>query len=335
MLQIDFYESGIGETIVITFPSGGIGIIDAHPSAEKTRSDITEIVAGKKIHFVCLTHPHSDHGEDLPKILATAKPDFFWHTVDDFTRLISCLEGGSVSFQTNYKDFTQDMHKGWPQFMVKLFSTAGRNKIPHRTLKDNLVPFEIDGVSITALSPDEEMKEKWIKAYQSRIESGRIKALPSPNFLSAILSVQYGGVVALLGGDALKVNWNKAIPNYLKRKLPKATVLKVPHHGARNAFEFSPKGHKANYLSLLRADQKPIAILFAGDVDHPDKEVFARLNKASDVYWFHNPEIQSPDPLALLQHSGFKPVSERKPVYSSFTVKIAPSGEVEASSVPI
>jgi hypothetical protein len=40
MLKIDFYESGIGDTTVITFPDGGVGVVDANrlanpPSASK------------------------------------------------------------------------------------------------------------------------------------------------------------------------------------------------------------------------------------------------------------------------------------------------------------
>jgi len=69
MLKLDFYESGEGETIVLTFPSGGLGIVDAHPSSSTSRQEILQITRGKTIHFVCLTHPHKDHGADLIPIL--------------------------------------------------------------------------------------------------------------------------------------------------------------------------------------------------------------------------------------------------------------------------
>ena len=68
MLTFDFYESGRGETIVVTFPDGGIGVVDAHPSTRANRLRIEEIVSGKKIHFICLTHPHADHGRDFRRV---------------------------------------------------------------------------------------------------------------------------------------------------------------------------------------------------------------------------------------------------------------------------
>lgn len=56
MLKFDFYESGVGETIIVTFPNGGIGVIDAHPSPTSSRPAILEIVGKRQIHFICLTH---------------------------------------------------------------------------------------------------------------------------------------------------------------------------------------------------------------------------------------------------------------------------------------
>ena len=63
MLQIDFYESGDGETILLTFPNGGMGIVDAiRLPLLPTR--LLDLIRGRTVHFVCLTHPHRDHGMD-------------------------------------------------------------------------------------------------------------------------------------------------------------------------------------------------------------------------------------------------------------------------------
>src|SRR5437016_6343827 len=92
-LRVDFYESGIGETILVTFPSGGLGLIDAHPSSLATRPEILEIIKGKKLHFVCLTHPHADHGEDLVSVLEQhADIEEFWHTIFDVPAFIYGIE---------------------------------------------------------------------------------------------------------------------------------------------------------------------------------------------------------------------------------------------------
>ena len=40
MLKVDFYESGQGETIILEFPDGGLGLVDAHPSRSRARPEI-------------------------------------------------------------------------------------------------------------------------------------------------------------------------------------------------------------------------------------------------------------------------------------------------------
>jgi len=64
----------------ITFPSGGIAIVDAHPSPTASRPDILELIRDKAIHFACLTHPHADHGRDLVDIIRESDPTVLWHT---------------------------------------------------------------------------------------------------------------------------------------------------------------------------------------------------------------------------------------------------------------
>src|SRR2546423_1120462 len=92
-LRVEFYESGIGETIVIRFPSGGVGLVDAHPSIHGLRPEIQDIITGRKLHFVCLTHPHADHGVDLIKVLQN-HPDIgeFWHTIFEIPAFIFGVE---------------------------------------------------------------------------------------------------------------------------------------------------------------------------------------------------------------------------------------------------
>jgi len=54
-LTIDFYESGVGETIRITFPDGGLGIVDAHPSSCGHRPHILDLV--RTITFISSASP--------------------------------------------------------------------------------------------------------------------------------------------------------------------------------------------------------------------------------------------------------------------------------------
>ena len=141
----------------------------------------------------------------------------------------------------------------------------------------------IDGVEIHCLGPEENAKHKFIAAYRTRIE-GREAKIPDANLLSAILVLKYGESIVVLGSDALKANWNKAVKNFRESKLPKAHVLKVPHHGALNAM--AP--HPNNYLDICSKSPRAKAVLFAGDSKHPHPDVHAKLRERTELFCLSN-----------------------------------------------
>jgi len=156
--------------------------------------------------------------------------------------------------------------------MTTIFGTVADRNIPDHTLRADLEPQEIAGVKIHILSPEESEQKRSRDAY-TNIAKGVRKGFPDPNALSAILALEYAGRTVLLGADALKVNWESAAKKYRRLNLEKATVLKVPHHGAANAMGFQKK--ETSYLDLC--SQETVSVLFAGDVDHPDSQVEEKL----------------------------------------------------------
>src|SRR6267142_1579356 len=123
-LRIDFYESGIGDTIIVTFPSGGIGLIDAHPSQYTHRPDIHQLVVGRKLLFVCLTHPHADHGVDLIPVLERhPEIDEFWSTIFEIPAFIFGVEQ-TVNFPSPVQQFAAKMNQDWGEFLVYLFGAV-------------------------------------------------------------------------------------------------------------------------------------------------------------------------------------------------------------------
>ena len=272
-LTIDFFESGVGETIRITFPDGGIGIVDAHPSQTGKRPPIDQLVDGRKIHFVCLTHPHADHGIDLIPILRDHPDiDSFWHTLSAVDVFVFAEAGQVPNYRSPIREAVAQFQGRWGRFLTQIYGHAGKRELPHHNLRADLESTEIAGVGIHFLGPEESEQNRFTSAYQE-IARGQRKGFPDPNALSAILALEYGGSVVLLGADGLKKNWEAAIRKYRRLGLSEAAILKVPHHGASNAFEFSRGKH--SYLDLC--SQETIAILFAGDVDHPDCRVDERL----------------------------------------------------------
>ncbi len=271
-LKIDFYESADGETIILEFPDGGLGVVDAHPSAQNSRPPILHLVADRKIHFVCLTHPHADHGVDLIPILQRHKPIAeFWQTSPSVSSFVYHCATERPNYPSPVRRFVNQLADGWAEFLLDLYSSLG--DIPVKQLHSRVQPETIAGVRIWFLGPEEQVANKFAETYKTRA-SGSFKALPTPNLLSAILGIEYGGTFVILGADALKRNWSDAIKAHARNRLPRALVLKVPHHGAANALELK-KGSK-NYLDLCTKDGA-LSVLFAGDSKHPHPRVFQEL----------------------------------------------------------
>ena len=291
MLKIDFYESGVGETILLTFPHGGMGIVDAHPSPTACRPGILDLVAGRPLHFVCLTHPHRDHGLDLiPVLEKNPHVEAFWHTVSDVDVTVF-LQQEAMNYP-NYpsacREAVERMKKGWAEFLVDLYGAVVENECIHRhQLRSNLRPELVDGVNIHFLGPDESMAQRFVAAHNKRLQDFQTP-LPSANLLSAILALQYGGVTVLLGADALKENWRSATRLFHKDGLPKVRILKVPHHGASNALQIQRHGQEHNYLDICSREPRAKSVLFAGDAKHPDHGVYRRLKAQTDLLCLSN-----------------------------------------------
>lgn len=285
MLNLDFYESGDGETIVLTFPSGGMGIVDAHPSSLPNRPGILDLIRGRTVHFVCLTHPHRDHGADLIPVLEQHQEvRSFWHTVDDVQVTVFLQQ--EVMNYPNYPSECREavirMKKGWAKFLIDLYGAVAQKGIPRHQLRSDLRTHEVDGVEISVLSPDETITQRFVRAHGNRLRDFKA-VLPDPNLLSAVLALKYGGVVVLLGGDALKENWRSATRLFFDLKLPKAAILKVSHHGASDALQTDLRQHEHNYLDICSHQPPAKSVLFAGDTKHPDPKVFRHIRNRMDV----------------------------------------------------
>ncbi len=282
MLKFDFYESGHGETTIITFPDNGIGIIDAYPSQSNSRPDILKLIENKIIHFICLTHPHDDHAKDLATITnpsADACVPVLWHTITDIHQWAYYSTEFNVFPAGSMQNAIKRIRKETAMTTIKLFENIAHRNINTHKLRNDLVAKNIAGVEIYCLSPTEKVQQKFIsKEVRSK------NRFPDPNKLSAILAFHYGKTVFIHGGDALKSNWFDAAEKFFSLHIPNATIIKIPHHGSANSFSFKKTKHQHNYLDLCDANKAIKSILFAGDSTHPNEAVYQELLKNSTVY---------------------------------------------------
>lgn len=288
MLTVDFYESGQGETILVRFPDGGVGVVDAHPSRSKLRPGIETLVGGQRLHFLCLTHPHADHGVDLFKALtAAARVDHYWHTVTDVQTLFFSVTQQRV-YPDRFSSLLTDLRIAWAEYLIDLYDEVKTRTAADpgfiQKINDKRRSDEIAGVKVHFLGPLEADQNHFTSTYLELVQ-GRHRNKPDENTLSAILAFEYGGHLVVLGSDALTANWTEAEARCRKEKLPKAILLKVPHHGAQNSLG---DPHGKTYLDLCRPNKETKAVLFGGDAKHPHAKVFERLKGKTMVQCLAN-----------------------------------------------
>jgi hypothetical protein len=200
-------------------------------------------------------------------------------------------------------DEALDIKKGWARFVLRLLDTVFAKQIPDNPLRNDLQTYDIAGVKITVGWPNRAALREYIEVYLDRLEKPQ-KDLPDHNSVSAVLIFEYADRVVLLGADALKNSWTSVKRIFHERKIPKASVLKVPHHGAINALHLHPNKNRISYLELC--EKGCYSILFAGDVDHPDLNVKTRLKDHTDLKSLFNIDdgVANSDPLKLAMHGG-------------------------------
>lgn len=287
-----------------------MGIVDAHPTPSRSRAAITELVAGRKLHFVCLTHPHEDHGRDLVPILEShPEVEEFWHTNSDIAPFVFRLQE-MTNWPSEVQTVAREIAGGWANFHIDLYGAVAERDIPIHQVRAGDEPRNYDGVVVHALAPEEGVQQKFLQFWLNRAGDPTSKR-PNPNLLSAVLALQWGESVVLLGADALKPAWTTAVARYRKLALPKAVVLKVPHHGAANALELDRNARRPSYLDICHhAETHCRAVLFAGDTKHPHERVHERLHARTELHCLINGRCgQYPDDKLALELEGAKPVS--------------------------
>lgn len=291
-IKLDFYESGKGETTIITFPDESVGIIDAFPSASSNgkRPDILSLVQGKTIRFVCLSHPHDDHAKDLVPIIKNSNPEEFWNTVPDsrsfFYALTEENEFKDV-LSTNYLNYRKETTKS----LVQLFGYARTSKINQMKISDRTKSMNIEGVNLSFLAPSISSLSCYSCGIENAIGENKNRELnfPNANLISSVILLEFGGFIFVHGGDTEAEQWICAHKNWEVEGRKMAGLFKIPHHGAYNGLfpkiQLKKKGVK-NYSKMFDMNSK--VILF-GNSNHPDKEVFNKIqNKTKDIFCLIN-----------------------------------------------
>lgn len=333
-LRFSFLESGKGETILIDFPNGKSGVVDCCNSSTGCRPELATELANRDVAFVCLTHPHLDHGQGMHVLLDRCRVVEFWHSLPDVQPFLYWISEGP-RFRSPLASFAEERRVSQAKFMIDIWTSVLTNNITALSYDASRKSVSIGDVLIHFLGPNRGVAQEELKRLRESVTKDYRQPAELNNF-SLILGFEFANKLVILGSDALRSGWKQAFEEWHRSKLPKASVLKVPHHGASNAFDLRPSNQRPiNPWDLCSKDA--IAVLFAGDFQHPNARVHAELQRRTRLISLFDPASTpaTANPLGL-QTFGARHVERRlRPhLCCRAIVEIGQDGSVTNSLVP-
>jgi len=153
-LKVVFLNVGQGDAILIIFPNGEQALIDGGPdkSAMQKISDYLPPF-DKKIEYVVLTHPHSDHLAGFIEIFDRYEIGQIFmtgvtHTTDDYLEFLRLIEEKNIKTIIIDSIKTLDIASTTWQFLAPAESLAGR-RIDN--LNNSSIVFKLSYVSTSVL----------------------------------------------------------------------------------------------------------------------------------------------------------------------------------------
>jgi len=191
------------------------------------------------------------------------------------------------------------MQSEWAHTFLDIFDSIQQRRIPDKILQSNLASWEVSGVRVHVLSPSEAVRREFRQTLVAKVDDPDIQ-FPDENRLSAVLALEFGTNLVLLGADAPRNEWRDAHSEWRNKKLPKACILKIPHHGSSDTVDWRGGKSTAHFLEMCLAGTDTKAVLFAGDYSHPSKDVYERLIIETDLFCLGNGlKSSAPNPLRI------------------------------------
>lgn len=205
---------GTGESVLLRVPPDQWMVVDSFQCGTPSRAAALSVVEhfGGVVAAIALTHPHADHYAGIGDLIDASK-----------TALLACVHpGDDGDDRATPNDPVAAMREGAKPTYVRIWDEW--SKAPHRRWDTfRSTQRNIGAATITSLHP--------VRPISRSSWSGDL------NSLSSAMLVEWKGVRLLLGADVPKSEW----PD-IARSFPgigNHSVLKVPHHGSRNAIDES------------------------------------------------------------------------------------------------
>ncbi|MCX6377389.1 MAG: MBL fold metallo-hydrolase [Armatimonadetes bacterium] len=286
-LQIHVLDVTYGDSIVVRFPDGKVGLVDCATSERDPRDRVPVLSWLEKnridtLEFVCLTHPHLDHFAGMVDVLKSIRVKEFWHTVDNVHLLMleASRAGGLTSLSLLRESFAE-MHRRLAEVFHAVYDRSGSMRIRRVCSKSDPL-FSAGEVTITALAPQDMDVEYFEKKVREDFDAGLVgKDKSAFNRVSAVLLMEWKGVKVALGGDAPAGVWRRikeSSAQAVRKDLDRSwNVMKVGHHGAADCFFPQMWSH---FLARSGAD----LVVSSDGVTHPSAAFLSSCRGLDRVY---------------------------------------------------
>ncbi len=269
ILTVHVIGAGFGESIILEFPNGSVGVIDCFsPKLDLAAADrikknptlhfLVEELRADRLAFVAFTHPHEDHGRGLSHILEEYRNriDQIW--IFDAFQAISLERYFKALLLSDRRLPIESLLDDPPGiFSVELmkikeavFEQCALSN-PNRAdicLFNGPKPRSIPGepVMIRLLGPSEALcvtyKERLAENLMGLLDDdGEIAEGWDPtnvnhNIASPAIVIEFGKSRILLAGDMERLGWEEVWRDYSNDGSLSSLFVKVSHHGSETGY---------------------------------------------------------------------------------------------------
>lgn len=263
MLTVTFKNVGHGDTIILEWRNGRgeneIGIIDCHLRDGKSNLAVEHIkVHGyKKVRFMILTHPHTDHFSGFPSLLEFCwnqgiKIERFWHTVAFNNAFMEELADNKITagkislnhFLDSFVSFKKDKN-----ILKKLFRKINdlqeKAIIEETGIVNNTSMVKLnEKLWIEFLSPaNEELsrycRETFNKNPENQLMISKRQNNPWTNLLSSFIKICTKDWYVLLPSGSMRSTIERIMNQYGDRLNSGLRIAQIPNHGSLHS-HFEP-----------------------------------------------------------------------------------------------
>jgi len=316
VIEVSIFGPGKGESVLVHLGHGKWIIVDSCVDLQADTIPVVDYLRSlgvsieNDVLMILGTHAHDDHIAGISRVLAECESAFFACssalTQEDFAAVLEeDLQAQWSLRKSSYSEY-REVHR-----IVNLRRKAagGHKRFLKRAVED-LPLINLDWASVRALSPSNEAVtrslQKLATLAAAKGEPRRL-AEADPNEFSVVLWIESLDKVMLLGADLLKgpsgCGWAGILSDFKPGK--RASLFKVPHHGAPNADD-------ARIWDQLLEDE-PVALLApyrAGRRPRPDPADRSRIcGRTSQAFITASPAIPAPNKAVKAQRVQLGPLA--------------------------